>query len=147
MCVEPSWNGFFVVCGLCVKLRTLTFELLHLTHVKTCKSSGCRIKENRPCKKYDMDSHGNSMSFHVTTRLGGSLVKIHTKFHDNSMSFVQVFFVSHAGTWHGFWTSSSNGISMALAKKMMGFPLRIWSHFRTKPNCRQKDGKKSVSCV
>jgi len=31
---------------------------------------------------------------------------------------------------------------MAFAKKMMGFPVRIWSHFRIKPNCRQKDLRK-----
>ena len=28
-------------------------------------------------------------------------------------------------------------ISIAFAKKMMGFPVRIWAHSR--PNCRQKD--------
>ena len=36
-------------------------------------------------------------------------------------------------------------ISMAFAKKMMGFPVRIWSHFGTKPSCRQKDKRKSPS--
>ena len=52
----------------------------------------------QPCKKYDVDSHGNSMSrqFLVTTRFGGSLVQIHTKFHDFCMSFIQVLFVFHA---------------------------------------------------
>ena len=34
---------------------------------------------------------------------------------------------------------------MAFAKKMMGVPLRIWSHSQTKPNCRQKDMRKSLS--
>ena len=48
-------------------------------------------------------------------------------------------------TWHGFWTSSRHGISNAFAKKMMGFPVRISYHFRTKPNCRQKDMRKSLS--
>ena len=43
-----------------------------------------------------MDSHGNSMSFHVATRFGGSLVQIHTEVHDYSMSFIQVLFVFHA---------------------------------------------------
>ena len=62
------------------------------------------------------------ISFHVTTRLGGGLVQINTKFHDYSKSFIQVLFVPHAGTRHGFWASSSHGISMAFAKKMMGFP-------------------------
>ena len=95
-----------------------------------------------PCKKYDRDSHGNSISFHVTTRLGGSLVHMDTKFHDYSMSFTQVLFVFHAGTLYGLWTSSSHGISLAFAKKMMGFPVRIWSHFQS--NCRQKDMRKSV---
>ena len=75
-----------------------------------------------PCKKYDADSHENSISFLVTTRLGGSLVQIHTEFHDYSMSFIQVSFVFYDKTWHGTLKSSSHGISMASAKKMMGFP-------------------------
>ena len=69
-----------------------------------------------------MDSHGNSMSFLSTTRLGGSLVESHTKFHDDFMSFIQILHVFHEKTWHGFWTSSSHGISEAFAKKMTGFP-------------------------
>ena len=55
------------------------------------------------------------------------------------------YFFVHTGTWHGFRTSSSHGIFMAFAKKMMGFPVRIWSHFRTKPNCHQYGMRKSVS--
>ena len=51
-----------------------------------------------PCKKYDMDYRENSMSFHVPIQLGGSLVEIHTKFHDDSMSFIQILFVFHAQT-------------------------------------------------
>jgi len=47
--------------------------------------------------------------------------KMPWKFHDYSMSFIQVLFVFHAQTWHGFWTSSSHRISMALSKKMMEF--------------------------
>ena len=74
-----------------------------------------------PCKKHDRDSHGNSMSFLLTTRLGGGLVQIHIKFHEYSMSFTQVLFVFHAQTSHGFWTSSIHGISMAFAKKMTRF--------------------------
>ena len=69
-----------------------------------------------------MVSHGNSLSFLVTTRLGGGLVQIYTKFHDYSMSFIQVLFAFHTRAWHGFWMSSNHGISMAFAKKMMGFP-------------------------
>ena len=38
------------------------------------------------------------------------------------MSFNQLLFVFHAGTWHGFWTRSSHGISMVFVKKLMGFP-------------------------
>ena len=34
---------------------------------------------------------------------------------------------------------------MAFTKKMMGFPVWIWSHSRTKPNCRQKELRKFVS--
>ena len=70
-----------------------------------------------------MDSHGNSMSlsFHVSV-IDGSLLEIDTKFHDYSMSFVQVLFVPHEKTLHGFGTSSSYGIAMVVNKKMMGFP-------------------------
>ena len=64
------------------------------------RSTTFYIKE-LPCKKCDMDSHGHSTSFLVTTRLGGSLVQIDTKFHDDSMSFIQVLFVSHTGTLYG----------------------------------------------
>ena len=70
-----------------------------------------------PCTKCDIDSHGNFMS-----QIVGSLVQIHTQFHDDSLSFIQVLFIFHAKTWHGFWTSSSDGIYMAFAKKMMGYP-------------------------
>ena len=38
-------------------------------------------------------------------------------------------------------------ISMVFAKKMMGFPVRIWSHFRTKPNGRQKGMGKYMSVI
>ena len=76
------------------------------------------------------------------SQIDGSLVQIHTKFHDYSMSFIQALFVFHAGTWHGFWTSSSHGISMVIAKKMMGFP-SDFVHFR--PNGRQNEMRKSVS--
>ena len=53
---------------------------------------------------------------------GISLVQIHTKFHDYSMSFIQILFVFHAGTWYGFLKSSGHGTSMEFAKKVMGFP-------------------------
>ena len=59
---------------------------------------------------------------HFSSQIDDSLVKIDTKFHDYSMSFFQVLFVFHAQTRPGFWTSSSHGISMAFAKKTMGFP-------------------------
>ena len=59
---------------------------------------------------------------HFMSQMDGALVQIHIEFRDNSMSFIQVLFVFHAGTLHGFWTSSSHGNSMAFAKKMMGFP-------------------------
>ena len=74
-----------------------------------------------------MGSHGNSMSrqFLITTRLGGGLDKIDTKFYEYSMSFYPGFirFPWKNVTWISeFWTSSSHGISMAFPKKMMGFP-------------------------
>ena len=85
------------------------------------------------------DSHWNiwnSMSFHV--RNDGSLVEIDTKFHDYSMSFIQVLLVFHAQTWHGFWKSSSHGISRAFAKKMMGFPSDLVSFLTKLPSKRHE---------
>ena len=69
------------------------------------------------CKKCDEDCLGNSMS-----QVDGNLVEIDTKFHDYFMSFIHVLFVFHAKTGYGFWTSSSHGISMEFAQKVMGFP-------------------------
>ena len=51
-----------------------------------------------------------------------SLVQLQTKIHDHSMSCIQILIIFHAGTWYGFWASSSHGISMEFAKEMMGFP-------------------------
>ena len=42
--------------------------------------------------------------WHFTSQIGGNLAKINTKFHDYSMSFIQLLFVYHGETWHGFWT-------------------------------------------
>ena len=58
---------------------------------------------------------------HFMSQIDSSLVQIDPKFHDYCMSFIQVLFVFHAGTWHGFWIRASHGISEAFAKKMMGF--------------------------
>ena len=81
-----------------------------------------------------MDFRENSMSFHVD----GSLFQLQTKFHDNSMSFIRVLFVFLAGTGHGFWTSSSHGISNAFAKKMMEAPPDLGS-FSTKLPSKRHD--------
>ena len=59
---------------------------------------------------------------YFVSQIDGNLVQIDTKFHVYSMSFIQILFVFHAGTWHGFWTSESHEISMAFGKKTMGFP-------------------------
>ena len=71
------------------------------------------------------------MESQFTSRVDESLVHIDTEFHDYSMSFIQVLFVFPAGTWYGFWISSSHRISMAFAKKMMGFSSDLVS-FSTK---------------
>ena len=75
---------------------------------------------------------GFSWKFRVISLLsqidGISLVQIHTKFHHHTMSFIQILiFVFHAGTWHGFWTRASHGISRAFAKKVMGFSSHLVS--------------------
>ena len=64
---------------------------------------------------------------HFISQIHGSFVEIDTKSHDYSMLFIQLLFVFHAGTWHGFWTSLGHGISMAFAKKMMGFSSNLVS--------------------
>ena len=74
------------------------------------------------------------------------LVAVWSKSTPNSMTIPchlsRFYLSSMQKTWHGFWASSSHGISMEFAKKMMGFPVRIWSHFR--PNCPQKDKKETL---
>ena len=94
------------------------------------RSWGKLINYYVPCKKCHMDTHGNSMTFYVTTQLNGSLIQIDTKVHDYSMSFISRFclfsMLKHDMDF-GFWTSSSYGISMAFAKKMVGFPTDLVS--------------------
>jgi len=100
------------------------------------------------CKKRELDSGGNMTGIlvkipcHFMSQIDGSLAQIDTKFRDYSMSFIQVWFVFHAKTCHGFYTSSIIGIFMAYAKLWWEFH-RIWSHFW--PNCREKDMRKSLS--
>ena len=61
--------------------------------------------------------------YHFSLKIGRSLFVIDTEFDD----FIQVSFAFHGKTWHGFWTSSSHGISMTCTKKMMGFPSNLVS--------------------
>ena len=69
-----------------------------------------------------MNSHLNSMPF-LVNNLRQFFIEIHTKFHDDSMSFIQVLFVSHV-LKHGmdFGGVQVMAISEAFAKKMMKFP-------------------------
>ena len=57
------------------------------------------------------------------------------------MSFAQVLFIFHAQTWNGFSTRSSHGISMAIAKKMMGFPSDSVSFSTKLPSKRHEKGR------
>ena len=75
---------------------------------------------------------------HFISQTDGRLVQIDTKFHDHSMSFSQVLFVFHAGAWHGFWRSSNPGISVAFAKKMMGFSSDLVSFLTKLPSKRHE---------
>ena len=72
------------------------------------------------------------------SQIDGSLVQIDIKFHDYSMSFIQVLFIFHAKAWHGFWTSSRHEISMAFAKKMLGFPSDLKSFSTKLPSKRHE---------
>ena len=71
--------------------------------------------------------HGLSWKFHVISRHKSTAV--YSKSTPNSMkipchlSTFYLFSFCHTKTWHGFWTKSSHGISMAFSNKMMGFPL------------------------
>ena len=69
------------------------------------------------------------------SQIDGSSVEIKTKFHDYSMSFMPVLSDFHAG----FLTRSSHGISMAFAKKMMGFPSDLVSFLTKLPSERHEE--------
>ena len=75
---------------------------------------------------------------HIMSQIDDNLVEIDTKFHDYSMSFIQVLRVFHANTRHGFWTNSSHGIPMAFAQKMMGFPSDLVSFSTKLPSKRHE---------
>ena len=112
---------------------SMTFFLLNaiknVTGIFSCLFDGSLVWfENEP-NPMEIPSFSWQMprKFHVICRhnstwSGGGSVQIDIKFYDYSMSFIQVLSVFHAGTWQGFWIRSSHGISMAFAKKMMGFP-------------------------
>ena len=124
----------------------------NMIYIKSCSIYYINVDRGKyeiqlHCKKCDEDSHGNSVSFLVATRLGGGLVQNDTKFHSHSMSFIQVLFVFHAGTLYGFWTSSSHGISMAFAKKMMGFPSDLVSFSNQTKLPSKRHEKILVICV
>ena len=119
------WTKLPLICDM--KWYRISMRILVTFFTGYCKIKyGRFVKTEKcnqisgPCKKCDVNFHGNSMSFLV--KLTTVWSKLTSNSHDNSMSFIQVLFVFHAGTWHGFWTSSSHGISMAFSKKMMGFP-------------------------
>ena len=68
-----------------------------------------------PRKKCDIDSHEI-----VMPQIDGSLVEIDKKFH---VIYADLWFAGK--TCNGFRKSSSHGISMAFAKKIMGFGLNF----------------------
>ena len=87
--------------------------------------------------------HWNSISFYILHHKSTAVCRpnphqIPWRFH----VIYPGFFVFYAGTWHGFWTSSSHGISLAFSKKIMGFPVQIWGDFR--PNYWKKDMRQSM---
>ena len=79
---------------------------------------------------------------HFISQIDGSLVQIHTKFHDHSMSFFPVLFIFVLKLDIDF-TSSRRGIAMAFSKKMMGFPSDLISFSIKLPSKRH--GKIPVS--
>ena len=81
---------------------------------------------------------------HFMSQIHCSLVQIDTKFHEYSMSFIQVLFVFHAGTSMDFGQVQVMEFPGHFPRKWWDFH-RIWSHFRTKPNYPQKDMRKSLS--
>ena len=76
----------------------------------------CLCKTCDPCILLEIPC--NFMS-----QIDGSFVQIDIKCQDYSMSFIQVVFVYPcAQTRHGFYRSSSHGISMAWTRKEWDFP-------------------------
>ena len=101
-----------------------------------------------PCKKYDIASHGNSMPFPITNR---------HKSQPSGPNPHQIPWLFHV-IYPGFICFSCRNMTWILDKfkvQVMEFPWhlprkwwdlhQIWCHFRTKPNCRQRDMKKSPS--
>jgi len=78
-----------------------------------------------------MDSRETSLS-----QIDDSLVQIETKFHDYSMSFIQVLFFSMLKHDMDFGQVQVMEFLWHFLRKWWDVH-RIWSHFR--PNCHQKD--------
>ena len=110
---------FHIVVNISIPVKNVTWTLSEIPSHFMSQIDGSLAQI--PTKFHDY-----SMS-----QIDGSLVQIPTKFHDYSMSFIQVLFVFNRKTGHGFWISSSHGISMIFTKNMMGFPSDSFS-FSTK---------------
>ena len=110
------------------------FDMSTLTAFRT-QNEQMSIFRTRPRKKCDMNFHWNSMSFHITNwrQFGPNPRQIPWPFHVIYSGFIYFFMLK---TWHGFWTS--HGISMAFAKKKMGFPSDLISFSTKRPSKRHE---------
>ena len=93
------------------------------------------------CNTCDMDSLGNSMYF--MSQIDGSLVQIHTKFHDFSMLFIQVLFVFHMPKHDMDFTEVQVMVFPWHDRENDPLDFIEFSHFQ--PNCHQKDIRNCVS--
>lgn len=94
-----------------------------------------------PCQKCDVDSHGNSISFHITNR---------RQFGRNRHLFpwrVHVIYpaIICSPCRHMTWilNKGKSWYFSGTCYETMGFSVRIW--FNLRPSCRQKDMRKSLS--
>ena len=79
------------------------------------------------------------ISCRFPSQMDGSLVQIDTKFHDNSISLIQVLLVFHDMDLTQVWVLE---FPWHLLRQWWDFH-RIWFDFQA--NCREKDMRKSVS--
>ena len=73
--------SFHLIFLLGCERTVLLIIRTRINHNPMNTTNNFKYYKGHPCEKYDMESHFMSQN-------AGSLVQIHTKFHDSSMSFI-----------------------------------------------------------